>query len=196
MSARKKASAKAPARGKAPARDTRTTRNASAKARDTRTTRDVSASNAAARGRASAPPHHHPHASLLDELVQRATAVRDNAHAPYSRYRVGAAVATKSGRIFEGCNVENASFGATICAERGAIMQMIAAGERDPIACAVVTGDAEGASPCGICRQVLSEFAKDMPVVLVGLGSRDGAVGHVVQLADLLPLAFDGSSLR
>ncbi|MCW5834958.1 MAG: cytidine deaminase [Labilithrix sp.] len=142
------------------------------------------------------PPHHHPQASLLDELVQRARAVRDNAHAPYSRYRVGAAIATRSGRIFEGCNVENASFGATICAERGAILQMVAAGERDPIACAVVTGDAEGASPCGICRQVLAEFAKDMPVVLVGLGSRDGAIGHVVQLADLLPMAFDGSSLR
>lgn len=136
------------------------------------------------------PKRAHPHASLLDELVQRAKAVRENAHAPYSRYLVGAAIATKSGRIFEGCNVENASFGATICAERGAIMQMIAAGEREPIACAVVTGDDEGASPCGICRQVLSEFAEDMPIVLVGLGARDGELGRVVQLADLLPLAF------
>lgn len=139
--------------------------------------------------------HAHPHASLLDELVQRAKAVRENAYAPYSRYAVGAAIATKSGRIFEGCNVENASFGGSICAERGAIMQMIAAGEREPIACAVVTGDEEGASPCGICRQVLVEFARDMPVVLVGLGSRDGEMGRVVQLADLLPLAFDASSL-
>src|SRR3954452_9850159 len=103
---------------------------------------------------------HHPHASLLDDLVQRAKAVRGNAHAPYSRYRVGAAIATKDGRVFEGCNVENASFGATICAERGAIMQMIAAGARDPIACAVVTDD--GGSPCGICRQVLTEFSRDM----------------------------------
>lgn len=130
-------------------------------------------------------------ASLLDDLVQRAKVVRERAHAPYSRYKVGAAIATKSGRVFEGCNVENASLGATICAERGAIMQMIAAGERDPIACAVVTGDAEGASPCGICRQVLAEFANDMPIVLVGLGARDGEVGRVVQLADLLPLAFE-----
>lgn len=137
-----------------------------------------------------------PHASLLDELVLRAKAVRENAYAPYSRYRVGAAIATKSGRIFEGCNVENASFGATICAERGAIMQMIAAGERDPIACAVVTGGEEGAPPCGVCRQVLTEFARDMPVVLVGVGSRDGEIGRVVQLADLLPLAFDGAALR
>jgi cytidine deaminase len=132
-----------------------------------------------------------PHASVLDELVRRAVAVRDRAHAPYSRYKVGAAIATKSGRIFEGCNVENASLGATICAERGAIMQMIAAGERNPIACAVVTGDAEGASPCGICRQVLAEFAQDMPIALVGLGSPEGESGRVVHLADLLPLAFE-----
>jgi cytidine deaminase len=125
---------------------------------------------------------------LLDELVQRAKAVRAHAHAPYSRYRVGAAIATKSGRVFEGCNVENASFGATICAERGAIMQMVAAGERDPIACAVVTED--GGSPCGICRQVLSEFARDMPIVIVGLDPRGGETGRVVQLADLLPLVF------
>jgi len=128
-------------------------------------------------------------AALLDELVQRAKAVRERAHAPYSRYLVGAAIATKSGRIFEGCNVENASFGATICAERGAIMQMVAAGERDPIACAVVTED--GGSPCGICRQVLSEFARDMPIVLVGLDPSGEESGRVVQLADLLPLAFE-----
>jgi cytidine deaminase len=130
-----------------------------------------------------------PDSALLDELVQRAKAVRDNAHAPYSGYLVGAAIATKSGRIFEGCNVENASFGATICAERGAIVQMVAAGERDPIACAVVTED--GGSPCGICRQVLAEFARDMTVVLVGVGARDGESGRVVQLANLLPFAFE-----
>lgn len=131
-------------------------------------------------------------AKLLDDLVQRAKAVREQAYAPYSRYAVGAAIATKRGSVFVGCNVENASFGATICAERGAIMQMVAAGEREPIACAVVTGDDEPASPCGICRQVLAEFAPDMPVVLVGLGSksRAGETGRVVSLAELLPLQF------
>lgn len=128
-----------------------------------------------------------PDSALLDELVRRAKAARENAYAPYSRYRVGAAIATKSGRIFEGCNVENASLGATICAERGAIMQMVAAGERHPVACAVVTGDTEGAAPCGLCRQVLAEFARDMPIVLVGAGAPD----RVVHLADLLPLAFE-----
>lgn len=127
-------------------------------------------------------------AALLDQLVQEAKAVRERAYAPYSRYLVGAAILTKRGSIYVGCNVENATFGATICAERGAIMQMVAHGETDPIACAVVTRD--GGSPCGICRQVLSEFALDMPVVLVDLASGDGEGGKVVQLADLLPLAF------
>jgi cytidine deaminase len=126
--------------------------------------------------------------ALLDRLVVEAKAARLLAYAPYSKYLVGAAIATKRGSIFTGCNVENASYGATICAERGAIMKMVSAGERDPIACAVVTAD-EG-SPCGICRQVLSEFARDMPIALVGLKAPGGEKGRVVTLADLLPLAF------
>jgi cytidine deaminase len=127
-------------------------------------------------------------AALLDQLVQEATAVREHAYAPYSRYRVGAAIRTKRGSIYVGCNVENSTFGATICAERGAIMQMVAHGETDPIACAVVTDD--GGSPCGICRQVLAEFARDMPIVLVAAKAPDGESGKVVQLAELLPMAF------
>jgi len=129
--------------------------------------------------------------ALLDALVQRAKEVRKQAHAPYSKYYVGAAIATKTGRIFEGCNVENASYGATICAERGAIMQMIAAGEREPIAAAVVTED--GGSPCGICRQVLSEFAKKMPIALVGVSddSDEDDRGQVIDLSELLPYAFE-----
>jgi cytidine deaminase len=126
--------------------------------------------------------------AVLDRLVQEAKAVRDNAYAPFSRYRVGAAIMTKAGNVYRGCNVENSTFGATICAERGAIMQMVAAGETTPIACAVVTED--GGSPCGICRQVLAEFALDMPVVLVGLESAEGETGKVVHLSELLPLAF------
>lgn len=134
-------------------------------------------------------------AARLDELVQRAKRVRKNAYAPYSRYKVGAALRTKSGKIFEGCNVENASFGGTICAERGAIMQMIAAGEDAPVALAVVTQGKEPASPCGICRQVLAEFTADMPIALVGLGAKDGEVGTVVRLADLLPMRFTRKDL-
>jgi cytidine deaminase len=122
--------------------------------------------------------------------VGNVVAIDIDERSPHSKYRVGAAIATKRGSIFVGCNVENATFGATICAERGAIMQMVAQGETDPIACAVVTED--GGSPCGICRQVLSEFARDMPIVLSALNakSREGESGEVVMLADLLPRAF------
>lgn len=126
---------------------------------------------------------------LLESLVDAARAVRENAYAPYSNYKVGAAIATTSGRVFVGCNVENASYGGTICAERGAIMAMVAAGVRDPIACAVVTED-QG-SPCGICRQILSELASDdMPVAMVGIDDEDGETGRVVSLGELLPYRF------
>jgi cytidine deaminase len=151
-----------------------------AKAKKSRTQRTPSPS--------VAPPKRAKSDALLDELARAATEARERAYAPYSRYRVGAAIATKSGRVFTGCNVENATFGATICAERGAVMQMIAAGERDPIACAVVTVD--GGSPCGICRQVLAEFARDMPIALIAAKDDDEQTGLVVRLAELLPLAF------
>jgi cytidine deaminase len=129
-------------------------------------------------------------AALLDELVTRATEVRERAYAPYSQYLVGAAIRAKSGRVYAGCNVENSTFGATTCAERNAVVQMVAAGDREIVACAVVTGD-EGASPCGICRQVLAEFAgDDVPIVMVGLGAKGGAAGRAVALGELLPLAF------
>ena len=126
---------------------------------------------------------------LLDALVQQAKDVRKHSYSPYSRYAVGAAIATKKGSVFVGTNVENSSFGATICAERGAVMAMIAAGEREPIACAVVTGDREPASPCGICRQVLAEFNGDLPIAMVGV-TRQGEAGRVVHLSELLPHQF------
>ena len=122
------------------------------------------------------------------EIVNLRTA-RKRAHAPYSDYKVGAALLTRSGAIFAGCNVENASYGACICAERNAICQMVAAGESDPIACVVVTGGGKPASPCGICRQVLAEFATDMTVVLVGEAPR-GITKKTTTLAKLLPDAF------
>ena len=134
--------------------------------------------------------------ALLDELVQRAKEVRKNAYAPYSKYKVGAALATKSGRIFEGCNVENSSFGGTICAERGAIMAMVAAGEDEPVAIAVVTQGEDPAAPCGICRQILSEFSSDLPIAMVGLGSKDGEHGKVMRLTELLPMQFGKADLK
>ena len=112
-------------------------------------------------------------ARTMTRLIAEARKVRARAYAPYSKYKVGAAIQTRSGAIFTGCNVENASYGGTLCAERSAIAQMVAAGEKDPVACAVVTGGPRAGSPCGICRQVLYEFAADMPIALVA--ERDGA---------------------
>ena len=127
-------------------------------------------------------------AALMAKLVAAAKAARKNAYAPYSKYRVGAAIATKSGAIFTGCNVENATYGATICAERNAIGAMIAAGDHSPIACAVVTAGPKAAAPCGICRQVLYEFAADMPIALVAEGAK--AARRDTTLATLLPDGF------
>lgn len=124
------------------------------------------------------------------ELASRAVAARSNAYAPYSRYQVGAAIALADGRILTGCNIENASYGLTVCAERVAVFRAVAeTGTAVLAAVAVATED--GGSPCGACRQVLSEFAPrdgtPVPVYLVN------AAGEIVQettLAELLPLAF------
>lgn len=126
---------------------------------------------------------------LEEILVAVARTSQERAYAPYSKYQVGAALLTKSGKIFHGCNVENATYGATICAERSAIVQMIAAGESAPSVCVIVTTGEEPATPCGICRQVLAEFANDMPVLLVAYGKR-GEVRRRTTLAKLLPDSF------
>jgi cytidine deaminase len=125
----------------------------------------------------------------LDRLIDAASRARERAYAPYSRYAVGAAIETASGKVFAGCNVENASYGACLCAERNAVAQMVVAGESSPVACAVVTGGRSPGAPCGICRQVLSEFAPDLLVVLVADG-RHGRTRVDTTLASLLPLAF------
>ena len=129
-------------------------------------------------------------AELLARLVADAKIARSRAYAPYSNYRVGAAIATAGGKIFLGCNVENASYGATICAERAAIAQMVIAGEDKPVACAIATGGANPGAPCGICRQVMVEFARDMPVVLVSEGENGQETRRDTSLAALLPDAF------
>lgn len=126
-----------------------------------------------------------------DELVARANAVRENAWAPYSHYKVGAAVLSAGGRIFVGCNVENASFGLTMCAERGAIAHMVAAGERSLSALAVVTEGPEPGTPCGLCRQAMAEFAIDLPIALAVAG----AAAHervMTSLSELFPKPFRG----
>ena len=102
----------------------------------------------------------------LTELVAAARAVRERAYAPYSSFWVGAAVRGESGRIFSGCNVENASYGATICAERSAVLTMVSEGDRRLTAVAVFTDAATLAMPCGLCRQVLAEFERAAQIVV------------------------------
>ncbi len=126
---------------------------------------------------------------VLDGLVTTARQASMHAYAPYSRYPVGAAVLAASGRVYAGCNVENASFGLTVCAERVAVWTAAAAGEREIVAVAVATPN--GATPCGACRQVLQEFAPR------GAGSSDVIVliadaksYRTLSLSTLLPDAF------
>jgi cytidine deaminase len=106
---------------------------------------------------------------------------------------VGAALQVASGRVFAGCNVENASYGLSICAERNAVVQMVAAGERDPVALVVVTRGPIIGTPCGACRQTLAEFALELPIRLMTEGDVAGA--RTTTLGALLPEAFRADSL-
>jgi cytidine deaminase len=121
-------------------------------------------------------------------LIDAACEIRKHAHAPYSKFHVGAALLTKSGKIFLGCNVENASYGLTICAERSAVCSAVAAGERDWVAMAVATPG--GHSPCGACRQVLVEFAPELPILLVDSDRFDACGVHETDMKTLLPGRF------
>src|SRR6202008_3253313 len=107
-----------------------------------------------------------------DSLIAAAKTAREHAHAPYSNFRVGAALRASSGRIFGGCNVENATYGLTVCAERVAIFKAISEGERGFDAMAVVTDTDSLTPPCGACRQLIWEFCGDVPVVLANLNGR------------------------
>ena len=121
----------------------------------------------------------------ITELIELAKKVREFAYAPYSKFSVGAALMAVSGKIYTGCNLENATYGATICAERAALCSAVAAGEREFSAIAIVA-DAKNIVPCGICRQQLSEFSPKMDVYCAGV---DGTVKKY-KLNDLLPNAF------
>lgn len=123
---------------------------------------------------------------LRQQLIEAALAVRQHAYAPYSKFPVGAAVLTEEGEIFAGCNVENASFGLTNCAERTAVFAAVAAGRSRFLALAVATEG--GYSPCGACRQVLAEFCDDLPILIVD--ARSGGLVEEVGLANLLPRRF------
>ena len=121
-----------------------------------------------------------------EALLAAASAARDHAYAPYSAFAVGAALLCDDGTVVVGCNVENASYGLSVCAERAAVFAAVASGKRR-FGTLAVAGPAEGASPpCGACRQVLAEFA---PAVRIVYTSKDGV--QTTSLADLLPAAFE-----
>jgi cytidine deaminase len=124
-------------------------------------------------------------------LLEAAREVRERAYAPYSRFLVGAALLGADGRLYPGCNVENASYGLTLCAERNALFGAVARGQRAFVALALVTDASPAAMPCGACRQVLRELAPDLPIVAANLA------GQRVEttLAALLPLSFGPESL-
>lgn len=120
------------------------------------------------------------------ELIQHARTAAERAYCPYSNFMVGAAVLTRSGKIFAACNVENASYGLTCCAERNAIFAMVAAGERELSAVLVYTPTPHPTAPCGACRQVIWEFGPMARVVSVC----DSAERHEAGIGELLPGAF------
>ena len=129
--------------------------------------------------------------SASKELIAAARTARSRAYAPYSGFRVGAAILTRRGGVHVGCNIENASYGAAMCAERCAVAAMVASGDCDPIACAVVIAGTVPAAPCGICRQVLAEFAGDMKLILLAEDERGRVVARkAARLRKLLPQAF------
>lgn len=133
-------------------------------------------------------------AATATELLRRAETAAARAYAPYSRFAVGAALLTADGSIHDGANIENASFGLTVCAERTALFAAILAGHREVVAVAVATPRAPGSSPCGACRQVLNEFKPATSDLIVLLQGEAGPLQ--VPLGTLLPLAFGPRDLE
>jgi len=127
-----------------------------------------------------------------NDLIERAIAARLKSVAPFSKFLVGAALRTKEGKVFTGCNVESASYGLTVCAERVAIWKALSEGERDFTDLVIVADTEQLTPPCGTCRQIIWEFAKQAQIVLANLrGAREE-----VDIAHLLPKAFDARFLK
>ena len=126
-----------------------------------------------------------------EDLIIQAKKGMENAYAPYSKFHVGAALLGKNGQVFLGCNIENASFGATICAERVALTKAVSEGVREFEKIAIVASSKEYAAPCGICRQVLWEF---MPEGIVILESAEKGL-LTMDLKDMLPMGFGGTDI-
>lgn len=125
-----------------------------------------------------------------EALVDAAVRCREQAYAPYSDFRVGAALLAADDRIYTGCNVENRVLGLSLCAERGALSAAVAAGQRSFIAMALATGASPPSTPCGQCRDALAEFNCDLPVVSVTAGAHGAANWSRFTLAELLPEPF------
>jgi cytidine deaminase len=127
----------------------------------------------------------------MNKLIEAAVAARENAHAPFSHFKVGAALEDESGRIFTGCNVENATYGLTVCAERVAVFKAISEGARKFTRIAVAADTDSLTPPCGACRQILWEFLGDAEVTMVNLHGKS----ETIRLKDLFPRPFDASFL-
>ena len=120
-------------------------------------------------------------------LVEKARESMKYAYAPYSNFKVGAALLTENEKIYIGCNIENISFGATNCAERTAVFKAVSEGEKNFKAVAIVSSSGKFTPPCGICRQVLSEFSEDMDIILA---DKDDNI-KIIKLNELIPFSFD-----
>ena len=127
-----------------------------------------------------------------EKLIELANVARERAFAPYSKFKVGAAVETDEGEIFIGCNIESASYGLTVCAERVAIWKAVSEGKMNFKTIAVVVDTEELTPPCGVCRQIIWEFCHDIPVILANLKGKS----EVIQMRELLPRAFDTKFLK
>jgi cytidine deaminase len=132
-----------------------------------------------------------PGKAAFQAMVELAREAQKRAHAPYSGFKVGSALRTRTGEIVTGCNVENASFGLTLCAERVAVFKAVSEGIRDFDAIVVLADSSRRTSPCGPCRQILWEFCGDIWVHMVGRKGR----AHTLRMRELLPLPFDGENL-
>jgi cytidine deaminase len=127
----------------------------------------------------------------MNSLIQAALAAREHAHAPFSKFKVGAALEAEGGRIFTGCNVENATYGLTICAERVAVFKAVSEGAKKFTKIAVAADTEVLTPPCGACRQILWEFCGDLELTLANLAGKTEAL----HLKDLFPRPFDASFL-
>lgn len=127
-----------------------------------------------------------------EKLVQLAKEAMQNAYVPYSHFKVGAALLAKDGTVFQGCNIENASYGATNCAERTAVFKAVSEGYREFEKIAIVASSGDYAAPCGICRQVLFEFMPEGKVILDS--EEKGRITYTVR--ELLPFGFSGKDIK